>query len=168
MKHLVIKITVPEYLADWCRHEWPSAEPLEPGAVRFPRCSPENELLELYIRRVPKDTVLPEENGNLTIEVPFFKNKQPGQWREVTERTRKMLAHSLQVRFKVKLWKDLYKIERLNAPITDVIYEWMDQNGITENDKNWETIRQIFYRQRNRFSRKTGAEEDENEENDVI
>ncbi len=161
MKHLIIKIQVPEYLADWCRHEWPAQALKEDKAVRFPRCSPENELLELYIRRVAKGKELPEEEGNLTIEVPYFKNKPPTQWREVNERTRKMLIHALQVRFKVKLWKDLYRIEKLNAPITDVIYEWMEQNGIQEDAKNWETIRQIYYRQRQRFSKK-------NEENDIF
>lgn len=160
MKHLIIKINVPDYLADWCRHEWPSAEPEQEGLVRFPRCSPENELLEIYIRRVAKKQVLPEEVGNLSIEVPFFKNKPPALWREINERTRKMLVHALQVRFKVKLWQDLYNIEHLNAPITDVIYEWMERNGIQDNGKNWETIRQIFYRQRHRFS-KNKQENDE-------
>ena len=45
----------------------------------------------------------------------------------------------------------MYLVEKLSLPITDSIYDWMTRHGIEHEEKSWEAIRQMFFRQRKAY-----------------
>ncbi len=145
---IIIRIEVPDYLLDWCRFKWGD----EKGHIRFPRGSNECEILERLLKKTPENPIEPD--GNLPIEVPNFKSKPNKDFTWLTTKDRKMLVHALQVYFRIELWHDLFDIERLRLPIGDSVWTWMEEHGISDDPKNWEAIRQIFYRQRLKYRNK--------------
>ncbi len=148
---MLVYIQIPAYLRQWVLHDFGDNE----GVVRFPRGSAENDVLEYTITCQPKDEP-PQlrQEGDLAIEVPDFKSKPQPYYCYINKKAKEMLAHIIYVRFRMQLWQDLNSIERLQCPITDMIYEWMDRHGIDDDPKNWETIRQIFFRQRKQYRKK--------------
>ena len=145
---MLIYIHLPKYLREWVLHDFGGDD----GVVRFPKGGAEYDVLEYVITTPPKDAQ-PQlrGEGDIAIEVPQFKSKpQPYYW-YINDSARRMLEHIIYVRFRVLLWQDLYTIERLQCPITDVIYEWMERHGIEPEEKSWETIRQIFFRMRKKY-----------------
>lgn len=146
-----IYLTLPKYLREWCLHDWGDAQ----GIVRFPRGSAENDVLELFIDRLPEKT-LPEmpKEGQTAIEVPQFKSKPQPAFCYLTDDAKKILTHVIMVRFRAQLWNDLFHIERLKLPITDTIYDWMERHGIEDEPKSWEAIRQMYFRQRKAYRSK--------------
>lgn len=148
---MLVYIQIPAYLRQWVLHDFGDNE----GVVRFPRGSAENDVLEYTITCQPKDEP-PQlrQEGDLAIEVPDFKSKPQPYYCYINPKAKEMLAHIIYVRFRMQLWQDLNSIERLQCPITDMIYEWMERHGIDDDPKNWETIRQIFFRQRKQYRKK--------------
>ena len=91
------------------------------------------------------------QEGQVAIEIPDFKSKPAPYWCVLSESARKILTHVIMVRFRIQLWNDLYKVEKLSLPITDSIYAWMERHGIEPEEKSWEAIRQMFFRQRKAY-----------------
>ena len=118
---MIIYLTLPKYLGEWCLHDWGDAN----GVVRFPRGSAENDVLEMQLDKLPEGAE-PQlrEDGQIAIEIPDFKSKPAPYWCVLSEYARKVLTHVIMVRFRVQLWNDLYKVEKLSLPITDCIYDW--------------------------------------------
>ena len=143
-----IYLTLPKYLKEWCLHDWADAQ----GVIRFPRGSAENDVLEMMLDKIPEDgTPQLQEEGQVAIAVPDFKSKPAPYWCMLSEDAREVLKHVIMVRFRVQLWNDLYKVEKLSLPITDSIYDWMTRHGIEHEEKSWEAIRQMFFRQRKAY-----------------
>lgn len=145
---MVIYLTLPKYLAEWVLHDW--ADPQD--VVRFPRGSAENDVLEMMLDKLGEDEKpAMREDGQIAIEIPEFKSKPSPYWCVLSENARKILTHVIMVRFRVQLWNDLYRVEKLSLPITDSIYDWMTRHGIEHVEKSWEAIRQMFFRQRKSY-----------------
>ena len=143
-----IYLSLPKYLTEWCLHDCGDAQ----GGVRFPRGSAENDVLEMMLDKLPEGgTPQLREDGQVAIAVPDFKSKPAPYWCVLSEEARKTLTHVIMVRFRVQLWKDLYLVEKLSLPITDSIYDWMTRHGIEHEEKSWEAIRQMFFRQRKAY-----------------
>lgn len=143
-----IYLKMPKYLAQWCLHDFGD----EQGVVHFPRGSAEHDVLELSLSTLPKGAE-PQlrQPDEIAIELPVFKTKPLPFYCYLNDHGRRLLLHIISVRFRVLLWDDLYNIERLQLPITDVIYDWMSRHGIDDDESNWETIRQIFFRMRKKY-----------------
>ena len=146
-----IYLSLPKYLREWCLHDWGDAD----GVVRFPRGGAESDVLEMMLDRLP-DKTLPEmqQPGETAIAVPEFKSKPSPTWCYLTPNAKKVLTHVIMVRFRVQLWHDLYRVEKLSLPITDSIYDWMERHGIEADAKSWEAIRQMFFRQRKEYQKR--------------
>lgn len=145
-----VYIKLPQYLTEWVLHDFGD----ENGVVRFPRGSAENDVLEHTLTKPPKDMVTPplKQPDEIAIELPSFKSKPLPYYWWLNNHAKEMLCHIIYVRFRVLLWSDLHKVEHLELPITDLIYEWMLRHGIDDNQKSWETIRQIYFRQRKQYA----------------
>lgn len=143
-----IYIRLPKYLAEWCLHEYGSPE----GVIRFPKGGAENDVLEMMLQPQP-DHEHPElqKPGESAIELPILKSKPQPTYCYLSENAKKVLTHVIMVRLRVKLWHDLYKIEKLSLPITSTIYDWMERHGIEDDPKSWEALRQMFMRQRKAY-----------------
>jgi hypothetical protein len=144
-----IYLKLPKYLLEWCLFEYGDAN----GVVSFPRGGAENDVLEMMLDRLPDGMEMPERQPDeLPIEIPAFKSKPEKEgFCYMTEPGKKVLRHVIMVRLRVRLWHDLYRIEKLQLPITDTIYDWMERNGIEDDARSWEALRQMFMRQRNSY-----------------
>jgi hypothetical protein len=143
-----IYLTLPKYLTEWVLHDWADAQ----GVVRFPRGSAENDVLEMMLDKLGEDEkpAMPQE-GQVAIAVPDFKSKPAPYWCVLSQDAQDTLKHVIMVRFRVQLWDDLYRVEKLSLPITNCIYDWMTRHGIEHEEKSWEAIRQMFFRQRKAY-----------------
>lgn len=140
-----IYLKLPKYLSEWCLHEYGTPD----GTVRFPRGGAESDVLEMMLDVQP-DPEHPElrMSGETAVELPIFKSKPQPTYCYLTPYAKKVLTHVIMVRLRVKLWHDLYRIEKLSLPITDSIYDWMARHGVDDDPKSWEALRQMYMRQR--------------------
>lgn len=145
---MVLYLKLPKYLREWCLFEYGDAA----GVVKFPRGGAENDVLEMMLDRLPEGTAPPEQqHDEVPIEIPQFKSKPAPDWCLMTEPGKKVLRHVIMVRLRVRLWHDLYRIDKLQLPITDTIYDWMERNGIEDDARSWEALRQMYMRQRTSY-----------------
>lgn len=143
-----IYLKLPKYLADWCLHEYGNSQ----GEICFPRGGAEIDVFEMWLEPQP-DPEHPElqQPGEFPIVIPVLKSKPLPTYCYMNENAKKILTHVIMVRLRVKLWHDLYKVEKLSLPITDSIYAWMECNGIEDDPRSWEALRQMFMRQRKAY-----------------
>lgn len=151
-----IYLRLPRYLAQWCLHDFGD----EQGVVHFPKSGAEHDVLELSLTTLPKGASPQlQQPDEIAIELPVFKTKPLPFYCYLNDHGRRLLVHIINVRFRVQLWNDLYNIEQLKLPITDVIYDWMARHGIDNDERNWETIRQIFFRLRKKYRKNNKVNE---------
>ena len=143
-----IYLQLPKYLAEWCLFEYGN----EQGVIRFPRGGAENDVLEMMITTLPENAKPAlQQPGEVAIELPIWKSKPQPDYCHITESAKKILTHVIMVRLRVRLWHDLYRVDKLQLPITDSIYDWMERHGIENDAKSWESLRQMFMRQRKSY-----------------
>ena len=143
-----IYLKLPKYLAEWCLHEYGNTD----GVICFPRGSAENDVFEMMLDKLPEgENPQMQQPGESAIELPILKSKPQPSYCHLSENAKKVLTHVIMVRLRVKLWHDLYRIEKLSLPITDSIYDWMERHGIEPDPKSWEALRQMFMRQRKAY-----------------
>lgn len=149
---MTIQILLPEYLHQWLVHEYGDQD----GVVRLPLGCAEHDVMECTLKPWPEDVGRGQVPWpwNTLIHVPEFKARSRDRCEYMSEHAKKMLAHVIYVRFRAALWQDIYKLDRLNASITDSIYDWMEGHGIELTEKNWETIRQMYFRQRKSYRKR--------------
>lgn len=46
------------------------------------------------------------------------------------------------------MYNELHELFGHDVQITDIIYDFMDRHGIERSERNWEAIRQMYYRLR--------------------
>lgn len=145
-----VYIQVTRHVAEWCRHEYAVGN----NAVRFPRGSAENDILELTLQKQPENAmpIIPQETPEtLAIEIPNFKAKPPMFYNHLTKAAENMLAHTIYVRFRMTVWKELHTFDKLNLPIADSVWDFMERHGIDLNEQAHEAIRQMYFRQRKKY-----------------
>lgn len=142
MPQFCIYLELEEYLRQWLVHEL--GDP-----VKVPRGSQESDILELCLTTQPKDAVpdLPAP-GKVAIVLPQFRDKDTRYYNYLPPRGRKALARCIYVRFRVKMWEELHRLDNTEGLLTDMIYAWMEAHGIECCERNWETIRQMYFRKR--------------------
>lgn len=148
MFDICIYLELEGYLRDWLIHKYGNP-------VRFIRNSAENDILETFLATPKPDTLpdLPTPN-KVAIALPSFKYKDTRTYNYLPPKAKDALSHCIKVNFRVKMWKDLHTLANLDGCITDIIYAWMEQNGIELTEKNWETIRQMYFRKRKIYREK--------------
>lgn len=138
-------------MAQWAIHEFGGTTP-----ISLPKHSIERRILEFFLQKRPDN--LPSDidnNANLVIQLPVFKEKDPMRgFSYLPPRAQKLLVRTLKNRFKIKLWDDLHVFSNCGEEISSLIYAWMEKNGIEDSPQNWEAIRQIYYRQRKFYEKK--------------
>lgn len=145
MSQILLYLKLEPYLAQWFVHENGGSNP-----VSLPRGSSESDLLEQFLAKVPRERVgeVDPADANVVIVLPSFRDKDPRYYNYLPPRARKAIEHNIYVRFRCEMWKELHTLENVDAPISDLIYSWMENHGIEDDPKSWETIRQMYYRKR--------------------
>lgn len=148
--NMLIYLKLDQYLRQWCIHE--HGNPVD-NTVSFPRGSAENNILELFLTTPPRgnEPELPAD-GTLAINVPAFKAKPAPYYNYLSQSARDLLRHTIYIRLKLQLWHDLHRFSNLDVELSGLIYTWMEAHGITnDDDRAFETLRQMYYRQRKRY-----------------
>lgn len=140
-----IFITLEPYLSQWllpeCGGEYP---------IRFKKNSAESRILELYLTTQPRSAeyvpqIFPEQ-GQTIIALPNFKRKDTRNNNYLPQRGISALHDCIRNRFNVQLWKDLYTIGNLTKRTDITITNWMIEQGIEDDDRNYNTIAKILQR----------------------
>lgn len=141
-----IYLNVEPYLAQWLTHALGNP-------VELPRESPESKLIKRFLSKKPAEqTPDTGTNSNLRVVIPWSKEKDPRTYNHLSPQAKKLLVQSFETIFLNNLWTSLGSLENINCTLTNVIYAYLEQHGISE--EHWETIRQKYYRIRNLYKKK--------------
>lgn len=147
-------ITLEPYLAQWLIHQTGGQQ-----LIRMKKGSVENAVLQLLVTKPPKDKdwrpQLKPEPGQVEIVLPYnhFKNIRYNFY--LPKKAELLLHQILRNRFKVQLWNDLHKVSNVNKQKDGIISKWMEDHGIEDNDKNWNTIAKILQRTKKIYKNST-------------
>lgn len=153
MSQYLLYLNLEPYLAQWFVHE------MGGSPVRLPKGCAEADIIEMFLIPTPSDA-LPDLPGNdkVPIYIPTFKYKDVRYYNYLSPRARLALVRCISNSFKVQLWQDIHTLHNTDYRITDIIYAWMEMHGIECNEKNWETIRQMYFRKRKIYLRNKNKE----------
>jgi len=138
-------LTLEPYLAQWLRHQHGGEDP-----IRIKRGSAEADLLRLFLKKQPTDPEFKPQlkalPGQVEVILPFFKHKDIRTYNYLPPRGEICLHACIRNRFKVALWKDLHTVGNVVKRTNTTISQWMKDNGIVDDDTNWNTIAKILQR----------------------
>lgn len=145
---IYIYLTVERYLAQYLTKHF--GDP-----VRLPVNSPESKLMKRHLNKLPEDKEPEMEPDTdisfVRIEIPYSKEKDPRTFNYLYPSAKDALRNNLTAILENHMWSDLIDIKkRKRGDLTSNIYAWCESNGIEniDSDRNFETIRQKFYRMR--------------------
>lgn len=145
--HVIIQLE--PWLAQWARHVYGDE-------IEFEKGSMENRVLELSLRRPP--TVIPERKpmrfDEVRIKLPNFKRIDTRQVCYLPAHGKRALRRCIRLRFVVKVWEELNKFGTIGKKKSDIIYSFMESNGIEKTEGNFFAIFKIYQRQRAYYLRK--------------
>lgn len=146
MNDFFIYLKVPEYLKEYLEKHF--GDP-----IKLPKDSPESILMKRFLQ---KKSEAPEpdlgEGCNVRVIIPWSKEKDPRIYQYLSPKAKKSLITSFDQIFITNLWSDLMPLINPRCTLTDLIYAWMEQHGISE--EHWDTVKQRFYRLRRKYKEK--------------
>lgn len=149
MSQYYVYINLEPYLEQWLINQFG-----HDGAVRFPRGSAENDILEYSLATKPADASPQlKTSGSLAVEIPFFKTKDPRYYNYLPPRAKKALERTIYIRFRIELWQELHTFDSLSHNLSDLIWTFMEKHAIADDPKSWETIRQMYFRMRKTYNK---------------
>lgn len=145
MSQFSVYINPPEYLGQWLRHDFWNEET---ERVEFPRGSAPRAVLAAMLRKSPADFRPGDTSAMVPVEVPTFKGVNPATFNYLSPSGQAALVSACKKLFQATLYSELHDLFNHDIQITDIIYDFMDRHGIDPNERNWETIRQMYCRLR--------------------
>lgn len=145
MSQFSVYVKAPDYLAQWLRHDYWDEES---GRVVFPQGSAPRAVLQSLLRRPPRGWTQGDTTGLLRVEVPSFKGVNPATFNYLSAEGQSALMSACKSLFKSVLFLELSPLFPHDVQITNVVYDFMERHGIERDERNWETIRQMYFRMR--------------------
>lgn len=149
-----VYLKVPEYLAQWITHTFGNP-------VELLKESPEMRLLnELLVKMPAGATPDTGEGSNITIPIPYFRGKSPEVYNYLYQTGKSAMIESFSTLFKKNLvceltdLKNCFKDDGKRIKRSTLIYAFMEKHGIDE--KNWDTVAQIYHRATDAYRHKAG------------
>lgn len=145
-----VYIEIDDYLRDWYVHENGGEIPVKPR-----RGSVESKVLESFLTPQPRGvTPQCDTAGMLAVQIPQFRVKPPETYNHLTRRGCKAFVDSIRNRFDAQLYNDLHTFGRITRRQDELIFAWMEANGIACTEKNWCAVAKRYQRQRNVYLQK--------------
>ena len=157
MKYFIY-LDVEPYIRQWLEHDFLNNEQT---AIAFPRGTVERDIIKCFIAERPEDCKPQPPNGRLAIEIPEDKLRSPERYNYLKPAAVAALKTCIYNRFRMQVWNELHQFKHCDRLITDIIAAWMEKKGIEYTEKNWETIRQMYFRQRQKYQQKTARNQKE-------
>lgn len=121
--------------------------------VEVDRDSPEARIIREFISKTPQGEI-PDigEGSNLRVAIPYFKEADPRVYNYMGKNAKAALIDSFDHLLKLCMMKELGTLENnRRGEISKQIYAWMEKHGIPDNETNWYTISQKYYRLRKKY-----------------
>ncbi len=123
--------------------------------VRLQPNTPESKLIRRFLEKTPEGVIpdLPAENS-IRIEIPYSKEKDPRYYNYLYPKTKTILIDYFEAILVNNMCSELLDLScDPNITLSDLIYAYCEKHGMPniDDDKNFETIRQKFYRMRKKY-----------------
>ena len=153
MDRVFLYIHLDDYLAQWFIHDQGGTTP-----VHLQKGSVESKIFEVYLQKRPANIPpdLPGE-GKIAIVIPCFKYRPPEVYNFLPKRAVAALVVSIRNRFDIELWRDLHHFGKITRRQDELIYAWMEKNGIEMTEANWNAIAKRYQRQRDMYLKRERA-----------
>lgn len=140
-----IYLKMPSYLRQWVIFRHGGKDP-----VTLIRGSIESKLLQRVTVPLP-DGYLPlrKREDELAIVIPYNKHHDPRTYNHITETGKRCMLQMLKNSFDIELWNFLHDFGAIGKKQKDLIYLFMEQNGIVEDGTCWDSIAKSYQRMRN-------------------
>lgn len=152
---LCIYVPLADYLSQWFIHQHGSCEP-----VHLIRGSAESKVLEVWLTTRPNDLpLLKQPEGTVAVAIPYFRNKPPLSYNHLPTRAMAVLIRMIRERFDIQLWDDLHSFGNISSKQEDLVFAWMESNGIELTERNCWAITKRYQRLRNEYNARRRAKE---------
>lgn len=145
MSKFVIYIELKPFIAQWATHHFGNP-------VVFPPQSVGNARIVAVLRRRP-DNVAPDvaSEGLTPVCIPYSKQKDPLSWNYVSPSGKRFVAEYIESLFQDNLYSEFRKLcgDDGRAKLQTAAYAWCEMHGVSIEYAD--TIRQRFYRERERL-----------------
>ena len=150
MSNILIYVKLPLYELEWCQHHFGSP------AV-FPSSTNLNNVIRHSSRRRPEG-VAPEtkQPGELAICLMGSKSKKPEVYNYVSIHGKAAIAEAIDDIFVMQMWEDLTDIGTRSVQLSKLVLDWMDANGISMQNNNYDNLRMKFQRIKDAYRKKVG------------
>jgi hypothetical protein len=117
---------------------------------KLDRDSPESRIVRKYISKTPEGQSPDNgEGSNLTVIIPWFKEVDKRVYNYLGNSAKKLLLKSFDQMVERSMLDEIGKVETyFSGKISSIIYSWMEKHGIEDNQTNWYTLSQKYYRLR--------------------
>lgn len=132
---ICFSLPLPEYLRQWLVNAMGGEEP-----VRFPKGSAYTSFLRVFLRHKREREKWSDEPGAVRIVIPKFPGKSPEVHNYLPQRSEKALEQLVRDHFDTQLFTELVSFANIGRRRTDVLYAWMEDNGIEVNDRNTNAV----------------------------
>ncbi len=140
MSDIVIYVKLPRYEVEWCEYHFGSP-------CTFPSATNINNVIRHFLHKRPVDAI-PEVRGTneVAIVLPFSKSKDPRTFNYITKHGKAAIAEAIDDIFVMQMWEDLTDIGSRGVQVSKLIGDWMESNGIKDDENNYWNLRKKFDR----------------------
>lgn len=152
MSRICIYVSLDPCIEQWFVHDCGGSRP-----VSLPRGGIESKVLESMLTRRPEGALPESPAGKLGIIIPSFRYRPPEVYNHLSARCESALVQVIRNRFDVALWRDLHGFGKIGRRQDELIYGWMEANGIEVSETNWNSIAKRYQRQRDLYLKRIRA-----------
>lgn len=122
------------------------------GIIDFKRGSMERDFIMLNAAKLPKgkDPDTPDDEC-VAVKFHWYRGKNPVVYNYFSDSNKEELKAMLKRRFDWQLMMDILKPSNHGCQISELVWNWMQQNNIELNDRNFNAIIKRFQRRRNYY-----------------
>lgn len=145
MSQFTVHIPMDGYLAQWFINERGGGVP-----VSLAYGSIESKILEVYLIKQPQG-VAPDlgGEGKVAVYIPTFRNRPAEFYNYLPKSAVSAFVDAVRHRFDIALWNDLHPFVKLGLNrLDELIYAWLEKNGMEMTEANWNAVAKRFQRQR--------------------
>lgn len=117
--------------------------------------SAERDMLRHNLTTQPKNYVdIPTDEATICIQVPCFPNMPPAYYNYLSPQSDELLRELIRSRVRLDLYSYVTRFwQGKGGPVTldNLIYAWMENHGIEDRSDNFEAVKQLYSRQRNKY-----------------
>lgn len=177
MPEITLKIPCEAYLAQWYINDSGGATP-----VKLRKNSPEQHLLRCLLVSKNSAAVMPQPDQRscgmdgqasspggcgeepedpevLEIIIPYFKGMSPEIYNHISPRAERIFTDTLRKRFDLRIFEDLAPVINAVDRRDELIWAWMEANGIEETETNWAAVEKRLRRMLDRLKTKIRVRE---------